>query len=360
MTLCAAWIRHGPGDEGEELVFVTDSYLSGGESWDTGLKLFDLGRSDCLLCFAGSTLRAYPQILQGLNSSRSDVNWNDPRFDLFDILESLCKLFTKICLLIDLSGRTGGNDPEAIHEARSEAEFLFGGWSWRSQKFCIWRVFYSRETASFIHEAIHETADPYIFTFLSLDEDRATNNQLSDTATEKLRQLLFSRPRFSSPMDMEPLSILIDMARDQNHYTVKGPLQIAKVYRSGHNEFFGIIWNGKATFMGREVNIYDLPPVRFFDPENTRLIDALPIDFYDIADFDFGEESTFVQRAYSDGKLRDDLPEAYRIRLARIFRDIAYQHFVTDRETALKDQRSQANTAEALESFGSEGEQNHV
>ena len=178
MTLCAAWIRHGSGDEGEELVFATDSYLSGGESWDTGLKLFDLGRTDCLLCFAGSTLRAYPQILQGLNSSRSDVNWNDPRFDLFDILESLCKLFTKICLLIDLSGRTGGDNPEEIHNARSEAEFLFGGWSWRSQKYCIWRIYYSRDTASFIHEAIHETEDLYVFKFLSLDDDNSTDNTL--------------------------------------------------------------------------------------------------------------------------------------------------------------------------------------
>ena len=359
MTLCAAWIRHGSGDEGEELVFATDSYLSGGESWDTGLKLFDLGRTDCLLCFAGSTLRAYPQILQGLNSSRSDVNWNDPRFDLFDILDSLCKLFTKICLLIDLSGRTGGNNPEEIHNARSEAEFLFGGWSWRSQKYCIWRIYYSRETASFIHEAIHETEDLYVFKFLSLDKDNSTDNTLSNTAEENLRQILYSRPRFSSPMDMEPLRILIDMARDQNHYTVKGPLQIAKVYRSGHNEFFGIIWNGKATFMGREVNIYDLPPVSFFDPETTRLIDALPLNFSGISKFDFGEEAAFVQKAYCDGKLRDDLPEAYRIRLVRIFRDVAYRDFVNDREADSIDQITQTITTENMQSE-SEGEQQNA
>jgi len=36
MTLCVAWIRHGQGDEGQELVFATDSRLRMGEAWDMG------------------------------------------------------------------------------------------------------------------------------------------------------------------------------------------------------------------------------------------------------------------------------------------------------------------------------------
>jgi hypothetical protein len=210
-------------------------------------------------------------------------------------------------------------------------------------------VHYSWETSAFIHDAIHNTEDSYVFTFLSLDKDNATQSRLSETATENLRQLLFSRPRFSSPMDMEPLRILIDIARDQNYYTVKGPLQIGKVYRSGHNEFFGIIWNGRPTFMGREVNIYDLPPVRFFDPETTLLIDALPNNFRDISEFDFGDETAFVHKAYFEGRLRDNLPEAYRIRLGRIFRDIAYHRFVTDRENITQESQSIAAEVQAGE-----------
>jgi hypothetical protein len=83
MTLCAAWIRHGQSDEGQELVFATDSRLRMGEAWDMGLKLFNLGRSDCLLCFAGDTQRAYPLILQGSNSRQFNVDWADPRLDLY-------------------------------------------------------------------------------------------------------------------------------------------------------------------------------------------------------------------------------------------------------------------------------------
>ena len=61
------------------LVFATDSRLRMGEAWDMGLKLLNLGRSDCLLCFAGDTQRAYPLILQGSNSRQFNVDWADPR-----------------------------------------------------------------------------------------------------------------------------------------------------------------------------------------------------------------------------------------------------------------------------------------
>jgi hypothetical protein len=47
MTLCVAWIRQA-GDN-EELVFATDSTLTGGEKWNRGIKLFELPRKDCLV-----------------------------------------------------------------------------------------------------------------------------------------------------------------------------------------------------------------------------------------------------------------------------------------------------------------------
>lgn len=138
MTLCVAWIRVGQNDEGEELVFGTDSRLRGGEKWDSGIKLFDLGRSDCLLCFAGDTQRAYPLILHGSNSFRSHVAWSNPQLDLYDVLDLLCKLFTDLCNSIgDLPTRM------TLHTEIAKAQFLFGGWSWREQKFGIWKLYYS-------------------------------------------------------------------------------------------------------------------------------------------------------------------------------------------------------------------------
>lgn len=66
MTLCIAWIRKVK--EEPELVFATDSVLTGGEEWKHGIKLFELPRKDCLICFSGVTTRAYPLILNLINA----------------------------------------------------------------------------------------------------------------------------------------------------------------------------------------------------------------------------------------------------------------------------------------------------
>ena len=67
MTLCIAWIRQE--NDNQELVFATDSMLTGGgETWKHGVKLFELPRKDCLLCFAGDTDKAYPLILNLISS----------------------------------------------------------------------------------------------------------------------------------------------------------------------------------------------------------------------------------------------------------------------------------------------------
>ena len=77
MTLCIAWVKQA--GENEELIFATDSCLTGGEKWNTGIKLFELQRKDCLLCFAGSTFRAYPLVLNLASSLRFDSKLADQR-----------------------------------------------------------------------------------------------------------------------------------------------------------------------------------------------------------------------------------------------------------------------------------------
>ena len=47
MTLCVAWIREV--QESEELVFATDSTLTGGEKWNHGVKL--LNYPEEIVCF---------------------------------------------------------------------------------------------------------------------------------------------------------------------------------------------------------------------------------------------------------------------------------------------------------------------
>ena len=99
MTLCIAWIREIT--ENEELVFATDSALTGGEKWNHGVKLFELPRRDCLLCFAGETYRAYPLILNLITTVKHNEKLQDPKLDVQDVLYSIVDIFTELVKLFD-------------------------------------------------------------------------------------------------------------------------------------------------------------------------------------------------------------------------------------------------------------------
>jgi hypothetical protein len=63
MTIAIAWVR--TITDCEELVFVTDSRLSGdGRNFDGCPKAMILPRGDCAIAFAGYTGHAYPLMQQ--------------------------------------------------------------------------------------------------------------------------------------------------------------------------------------------------------------------------------------------------------------------------------------------------------
>ena len=130
MTLCTAHIRQV--NDTEELVFATDSCLTGGEKWKHGIKLFELPRKDCLLCFAGSTIRAYPLVLNLVSSIHLDKYLQSPSATLEEVLEFLSEQFTTLVKTITEVGK------DQIHEERGAAQFLFGGWDW--QKGAKWSL----------------------------------------------------------------------------------------------------------------------------------------------------------------------------------------------------------------------------
>lgn len=330
MTLCIAWIRQK--GETEELVFATDSCLTGGEKWNTGIKLFELPRKDCLLCFAGSTFRAYPLILNLVASIKFDKRLSSQQTDVKEILDYLTELFSDLCADI----KEGVGD---IHELRAEAEFLFGGWSWKLQKFCIWKLRYSKDAGGFIFEDYH-------------------NQQLSRTCIflgdeiESARELYrkeFEDDNFDAPLNMEPLKVLAVMARDkENYHSIEGALQIAKVYASGTSEFFGVMWpstDGKPSFLGRELSNFNKPPVRYIDPDTAEVIEEpLPTKLSSITEKEFGAEFEFVQSCVDDDlNIKESLDAYARYRLTLVLKDVAYRKFIKD-----VDKQDDANSKQGL------------
>ena len=322
MTLCTAWIRQT--DEQEELCFATDSALTGGgEKWNQGIKLFELPRKDCLLCFAGYTGRAYTLILNLVSSIRFDDRLQNPHTDIEEVLEYLAELFTNLVLTITEV------DKDKIHEERANAKFLFGGWSWEQSSFRIWELSYSEDVEGFIHEERTNTGKPRTVVFLGDPEDQPNVPEL---ALSKYKELM-NEGEYDRPLNMEPLEVLREMSRDKELRYVDGALQIAKVYKSGMSEFFGVYWpgeKGKPSLHGRDFHPHHKPKVRYFDPDTFEIVeDLLPTMITDWEDFNEVEDLDFVKSYYEkDGSLKLSLSNRYRERLITIFREHAYEQFI--------------------------------
>lgn len=323
MTLCAAWIREV--NDSQELVFATDSTLTGGEKWNHGVKLFELPRKDCLLCFAGETYRAYPLILNLTAAIKHNERLRNPKLDLLEVLYSVAELFTDLVRSI-FNKPTGDAD-----YIGSEAKFLFGGWSWRENRFRIWRLSYTLDSEMFIYTEETLNARSRVCVFLGDPEDSTRN--IAQIAVQRYKDELNRVDKFDGQLDMEPLRVLVDMCRDTSIYEVDGALQIGKVYRSGSSEFFGIMWpsvSGDAYFLGKKYAKYDRPRSRYYDPDTCDLIeDQLPKRLANIDEFSDSEDYEFLQDCYSqEGNfLKEILNEKERERLIVIFREHAYLVF---------------------------------
>lgn len=327
MTLCVSYIRQV--NETEELVFATDSCLTGGEKWKHGIKLFKVPKRDCLLCFAGSTARAYPLVLNLVSSIHLDKYLQSPESNLQDVLEYLSGLFTDLITKI-ISEIPGEN----IHELRSGVQFLFGGWDWNagsSGAFRVWKLYYSKDIEGFIFDELTNNGKNRFYTFLGDPEE------IEETAKELYKKMLYENDIQDDPIDMEPLKILRDISLNDEHREIDGSLQIGKVYKSNKSEFFGIYWpssKGKPCFQGRDYNELNKPLVRYFNPDSFEILESdLPNKLSEITEDIYGDDFEFVNECYEEsGHLKSDLSEKSKHMLKLIFKDLAYRLFIANQK----------------------------
>lgn len=334
MTLCTAWIRQAHGNE--ELIFATDSCLTGGEKWKHGIKLFELPRKDCLLCFTGSTMRAYPLVLNLISSISLDKYLESTSASLEDVLEFLSELFTKLVKTIISEVKN-----ENIHQLRSDASFLFGGWDWHkgtSGAFRVWKLYYSSGVEGFIFDEL--TIDSNKTKFYHFMGDAFID--VEREAKERFKKLIYSEDLQDSKLDMEPIKILKNISLDPSIREVDGSLQIAKVHKSNRTEFFGIYWpsiDGKPYFQGREYSEVNKPLVRYFDPDTFELFDSdLPEKLLEITEEIYGQDFEFVAECYPSGFIKDSITDKEKHMLRMIFKDVSYKQFLLNQKE--KDKRT--------------------
>jgi hypothetical protein len=331
MTLCTAHIRQV--NDTEELVFATDSCLTGGEKWKHGIKLFELPRKDCMLCFAGSTIRAYPLVLNLVSSIHLDKYLQSPSATLEEVLEFLSEQFTTLVKTITEVGK------DQIHEERGAAKFLFGGWDWQkgaNGAYRVWKLYYSQEVEGFIFDELTNDSSKTSFsTFLG-----DAQIDIEKEAKTRFNKILLDEDKVQSKLDMEPLRVLSSISLDKTIREVDGSLQIAKIYKSNRTEFFGIYWEsskGKPCFQGREYNEINKPLVRYFDPDTFEILESdLPSKLNSISEEEYQNDFEFVKDCYDeDGNLKDTVSEKEKHTLRLIFKDVAYRQFMKKQEEQL-------------------------
>jgi hypothetical protein len=314
MTLCVSWIRKV--NNTEELIFATDSCLSGGERWHSGVKLFELPRRDCLICFAGETTRTYPLILNLISSIKFDEHLSNTHTDIKEVLSYLTNLFTGLCNSIT------NYAPQSFEDALGEFNFLFGGWSWKDADFKVWELRYIHEMKAFVHDEVSKDVMFHKFIGDNVEE-----------AEEILKtEILDNGKIFHRDFDMEPFRVLLKMIREEKYDTIDGAIQIAKIHPPGTTEFLGVYWpsiNGKKTFLGKDVSFDNNPAVNFIDPDTANIIgEELPENLNSIQEETYGINTDFVSKCYPDGKIRDGLSKREIHLLRSIFNDIAYARFL--------------------------------
>lgn len=122
-----------------ELIFASDSRLSGGQRWDANVKIFSVGREDCLLAFAGDTLNAHPLIFQAISASNA---YEGSKLRTLDIQDFLGQLINVLSDVYDAA-------KERVAPSSPDCEFLFGGWSWSLGRFLLYKVFYDEQIERF-------------------------------------------------------------------------------------------------------------------------------------------------------------------------------------------------------------------
>lgn len=320
MTLAMGWLRRykEKNETKEELVFATDSCLSAGERWKSGVKLFDLPRNDCLICFAGDTSRTYPLILNLINAIKYDQKLSDPSIDISDLIIYITTLFTELCHSIDISGSSA-----TFEQLLGEFNFLFGGWSWKKNKFILSKIEYNHSLKSFVAD----TQDNERISILIGDNLDEANKKLTD-------KLIENNSIISGNFDIEHLQVLLDMIKEAKFDSIDGSIQFAKIYPPGNKEFFGVMWpneKGKKTFLGKDVNKDNNPNIRYIDPENGIILGNDLPKYLNIDDSKlFAEDEEFILYCYSKNKyeLKDDLTELDKQKLLTILKEIAYKKYI--------------------------------
>jgi hypothetical protein len=276
MTLSVAWIR--TLGTSSELIFASDSRLIGGGNVDECQKVFALPREDCGISFAGSTDIAYPFILQLINTISEYRKLYDRAIDV-DVLKG-----NVVDLLNRFVRSHRGTIPSSFESELVATMFLFGGWSWKKQRFYLWDIFFDTQVKRYVDSVCKvwkwfgvtrgQAADfgfcgDYGGVFLTKMKAQL-KAQTDAVASGKAKRI---------DLDYEPLQVLASMLRDPQFTDrrlrakglIGGAPQVLKIYPFARSVHYAVEWPaagaGEITLRGRRLAKFEKPNALAIDPD---------------------------------------------------------------------------------------------
>jgi hypothetical protein len=254
MTISIAWTRKE--HDVEQLVFASDSRISAGEKFDACPKMLALPRGDCGIAYAGTSGDALSMMLQLSLAIQSYPAAMKRSLELSALRTHALKIFNAMLKEIKLEQIKGNPSIQ-----RTDASFLFGGYSWRRKDFEFWSFRYSKANNEFVTRRPMNLAVDLETNTISTnsrssgkhrpigriafvgDQSRAAERIVIKRLNEKLR----SDPKLSR-LHMEPLEAIRDLLRNRDlrnppdKDSIGGPPQMMKVFQYSQTASFAFMW----------------------------------------------------------------------------------------------------------------------
>ncbi|MBD8659772.1 hypothetical protein IFT72_06155 [Frigoribacterium sp. CFBP 8754] len=242
MTLVAVWVQKN--ETLRQLNVVSDSRLSGGESWDACPKVVPLPRPATVIAMSGSATEAYAFLLQAINACTLLDGHVSGRTDISYLARKLKDVYSD-----------SRNHVKDLPRTQSKADtptldVVLAGWSWRRSRFEGYSYSYGTD-GSLEMKRLSE-----------LDEDRRYGiyffGDAAPFARGRSRELLRERGLWPvadgiavpPAYQWEPLEIVLEAVQNPDLRTVGGVPQITSAYQYGETESF--VWEDdqQARFYG--------------------------------------------------------------------------------------------------------------
>lgn len=241
------------GDHGNpfkigELVFAADSRFSGGETWDSNAKIFNLGRDDCLLAFAGDIGRALPLVFQAISSANSFEGSRLRTIDIPQFANHLVKILNSVWQKAHGAAAKDGPD----------CEFILGGWSWAYCRFFIYKIQFNEKLNRFCKHVVKnrigvlDSVNQIGNVGIIGDGDRGLIRELGNLAREG--DLIASREADENcKLGLSlPVEALYKQTLSGEDTSVGGPVQVSIVSQRVSVEHLAVGIEGSIYINGRE------------------------------------------------------------------------------------------------------------